>query len=277
MKSDMKTMLSSTALNATGIVTLVGAGPGDPDLLTVKALRAIQNARFIVFDNLVSADIRALFPAEAKTLYVGKAKGHHSATQDEINQILAKYAQSGVNVVRVKGGDGFVFGRGAEEMLYLTKKGIKVDVIPGITAASGCTTYANIPLTHRGLAQGCTFITAHADKQLSVNWSALAQLNQTLVIYMGLSKTDLISAELMAHGMSSDTPVAMIENGCTAQQRVFTGVLSELSQIKTQHQIQSPALIVIGQVVSVANQMEWLQQLSQRAQASEYQAFRLTA
>ncbi|KOO11524.1 uroporphyrin-III methyltransferase, partial [Vibrio xuii] len=149
------------------------------------------------------------------------AKGNHCLTQDEINQLLIDYAKSGVDVCRVKGGDAFVFGRGGEEMLLLAKKGIQVEVIPGITAASGCSTYANIPLTHRGLAQGCTFITAHADKELTANWSALATLNQTLVIYMGLGKTEMISDALIHHGLASNTPVAFIENGCTKKKRVF--------------------------------------------------------
>ncbi len=250
-----------------GTVTLVGAGPGDPDLLTIKALRAIEQATLIVFDNLVSEAIRALFPSNAKTLFVGKSKGQHSATQDEINDIMITYAQSGQDVCRLKGGDAFVFGRGGEEMLLLTQKGIKVNVIPGITAASGCTTYAQIPLTHRGLAQSCTFITAHADKQLALNWTALAQLNQTLVIYMGLTKTDMIANQLVENGMDTTTPVAFIENGCTPKQRILTGQLSQLSQLKHQHQIQSPALIVIGHVVSVAEQMHWLAQLSKRTES----------
>lgn len=256
-------------INQPGKVTLVGAGPGDPDLLTVKALRAIQQASVIVYDNLVSSEIRALFPVEAKAVYVGKAKGHHSSTQDEINDALIEYALSGQDVCRVKGGDAFVFGRGGEEMLTLAKKGISVDVIPGITAASGCTTYANIPLTHRGLAQGCTFITAHADKKLSLNWSALAELNQTLVIYMGLSKTELITNELLKGGLAPNTPIAFLENGCTPEQRVFTGQLTELTQIKEENQIQSPALIVIGEVVTVANQMMWLEQLTERSCSTE--------
>jgi uroporphyrin-III C-methyltransferase len=250
------------------MVTLVGAGPGDPDLLTVKAVRTIKQAKLIVYDNLVSEEIQALFPVNAKTLYVGKAKGKHSATQDEINTILINYALSGVDVCRVKGGDSFVFGRGGEEMLLLAQKGISVDVVPGITAASGCTSYSQIPLTHRGLAQGCTFITAHADKTLDINWSALAKLNQTLVIYMGLSKTDMISEQLIKEGMDADTPVALIENGCTPKQRSFTGELKELTQLKQRHEIQSPALIVIGKVVSVASQMQWLEQLTQRSDAS---------
>ncbi|UUM31954.1 uroporphyrinogen-III C-methyltransferase [Vibrio japonicus] len=275
----MKTNLTQAGLTQTGIVTLVGAGPGDPDLLTVKAARAIGQAKLIVFDNLVSEEIRSLFPDTATKLYVGKAKGNHSLTQDEINQLMIRYAQSGVDVCRVKGGDAFVFGRGGEEMLLLAKKGISVEVIPGITAASGCSTYANIPLTHRGLAQGCTFITAHADKELTANWSALATLNQTLVIYMGLSKTEMISDALIANGMDANTPVAFIENGCTQNQRVFTGRLAELTLIKEQNQIQSPALIVIGEVVTVANQMHWLEQLSERSGSTDTapQQMKLTA
>ena len=248
-----------------GLVTLVGAGPGDPDLLTVKALRAIQQAQFIAFDNLVSKEIRALFPSHAQTLNVGKSKGKASATQDEINEILINHALSGVDVCRVKGGDSFVFGRGSEEMLLMAQKGIDVDVIPGITAASGCTSYAQIPLTHRGLAQGCTFITAHADKTLEINWSALAQLNQTLVIYMGLSKTDMITEQLIKGGMDANTPAALLENGCTPEQRVFIGQLNELTDLKDQNQIQSPALIVIGKVVSVSSQMQWLERLTERS------------
>lgn len=248
-----------------GVVTLVGSGPGDPDLLTVKAAKSIEQAELIIFDNLVSEAIRATFPAHAETLYVGKAKGQHSSTQDDINQLLIRKALQGKNVCRIKGGDSFVFGRGGEEMLLLAQKGIQVEVIPGITAASGCTTYAQIPLTHRGLAQGCTFITAHADKQLELNWSALATLNQTLVIYMGLSKSQMISDRLIEGGMPGNTPAAFIENGSTPQQRVFIGELNELEAIKQKNHIQSPALIVIGKVVSIAQQMQWLEQLTERA------------
>ncbi|USD68247.1 uroporphyrinogen-III C-methyltransferase [Vibrio sp. SCSIO 43136] len=244
-----------------GTVSLVGAGPGDPELLTVKAVRAIESADLIVFDNLVSEEIRALFPAQTETLYVGKAKGKHSSTQDEINVLLIQAALSGKNVCRVKGGDSFVFGRGGEEMLMLAEQGIDVKVVPGITAASGCTTYAQIPLTHRGLAQGCTFITAHADKSLDLNWEALANLDQTLVVYMGLSKTDLIRERLIQGGMSPSTPIAFIEKGCTPSQRLFVGELDKLSEIKQHHDIQSPALIVIGKVVSVASEMQKLAQL----------------
>ncbi|SEG27376.1 uroporphyrinogen-III C-methyltransferase [Vibrio hangzhouensis] len=251
--------------NKQASISLVGAGPGDPDLLTIKALRAIQSAEVIIFDNLVSDGIRALFPENCVQVYVGKAKGCHSYTQQEINQLLLEHAAQGKRICRVKGGDSFVFGRGGEEMLLLRKRGYSVDVVPGITAASGCTTYSNIPLTHRGLAQGCTFITAHAEKNLNVEWGALAQLNQTLVIYMGLSKASLISSSLIGAGMSPDTPAAYIEKGCCPEQRTVIGTLSELEALRLQHKIQSPALIVIGQVVKVAEQVEWLEQLNEKA------------
>ncbi|MDN3683059.1 uroporphyrinogen-III C-methyltransferase [Vibrio tapetis subsp. quintayensis] len=249
--------------NEQGKVILVGAGPGDPNLLTLGAMKAIQTADVIVYDNLVSSDIRALFPETTTKQYVGKAKGQHSSTQDQINQILIESAQQGNTVCRVKGGDSFVFGRGGEEMLSLAENGIEVDVVPGITAASGCTSYANIPLTHRGLAQGCTYITAHAEKDLEIQWSALAQLNQTLVIYMGLSKVELISDNLIKAGMSRTTPVALIEKGCCPDQRTFTGQLDDLVQLKEAHQVRSPALIVIGSVVSVAEQMKKLAEINQ--------------
>src|SRR5690606_6937298 len=202
-----------------GKVWLVGAGPGDAELLTLKALRAIETADIIFFDYLVSADIRALFPVGTPALYVGKAKDQHSIAQEDLNQLLVNQAQMGLTVCRIKGGDPFVFGRGGEELLELRKAGIDAEVIPGITSASGCSSYANIPLTHRGLSQGCTFVTGHAEKQLELNWHALAGLNHTLVFYMGLTRADLIARELQAAGMAASTPVAVIENGCRANQR----------------------------------------------------------
>src|SRR6187551_720108 len=208
-----------------GKVWLVGAGPGDAELLTVKALRAINTADIIFYDYLVSADIRALFPKSVPAHYVGKAKNQHSIAQEDLNQLLVKQAQLGLTVCRIKGGDPFVFGRGGEELLELRTAGIEAEVIPGITSASGCSTYADIPLTHRGLSQGCTFVTGHAEKSLDVNWDALAQLNHTLVFYMGLTRADEISAKLLAGGLSADTPVAIIENGCRKDQRDIISTL----------------------------------------------------
>ena len=240
-----------------GVVFLVGAGPGDPDLLTVKALRLIQKCDVIIFDNLVSKKIRELFSTQAEILYVGKAKGHHSITQSEINQLLINKAKQGLSVCRLKGGDAFVFGRGSEEMLALKEHNIKAEIVPGITAAAGCGSYAGIPLTHRGLSQGCTFVTAHAEKTLDIKWQALAKLDHTLVFYMGLSKAELIETQLIKAGLDKNTPVALIENGCCPQQRVITGDLNQLSSLVQTQQIKSPALIMIGKVISLAEQLQW--------------------
>ncbi|HEY0892498.1 MAG TPA: uroporphyrinogen-III C-methyltransferase [Cellvibrio sp.] len=239
-----------------GKVWLVGAGPGDAELLTVKALRAINTADIIFYDYLVSDDIRALFPKNVPAHYVGKAKNQHSIAQEDLNQLLVKQAQLGLTVCRIKGGDPFVFGRGGEELLELRTAGIEAEVIPGITSASGCSTYADIPLTHRGLAQGCTFVTGHAEKSLDVNWSALAQLNHTLVFYMGLTRADEIAAKLLAGGLAADTPVAIIENGCRKDQRDIISTLQEFPAAVLREQVQSPALIIVGEVVRMKEKLQ---------------------
>lgn len=243
--------------NHCGTVFLVGAGPGDPELLTCKALRCIQTADVIIYDRLVSDGILALIPPDKTTIYVGKAKGLHSVSQHKTNQLLITHALRGKTVCRLKGGDAFVFGRGAEEMLALHHANVPVEVVPGITAASGCTSYAGIPLTHRGMSQGCTFVTAHAETQLAVNWSALAALNHTLVFYMGLSKLAFICNQLQIANMPCSTPIAIIEKGCSAEQRVF---ISELGQINAHIDglnVTSPSLIVVGKVVSLAAELDW--------------------
>ena len=239
-----------------GKVWLVGAGPGDAELLTVKALRAITTADIIFYDYLVSAEIRALFPTNIPAHYVGKAKNQHSIAQEDLNQLLVKQAQLGLTVCRIKGGDPFVFGRGGEELLELRTAGIEAEVIPGITSASGCSTYADIPLTHRGLSQGCTFVTGHAEKSLDVNWDALAQLKHTLVFYMGLTRADEISAKLLAGGLAADTPVAIIENGCRKDQRDIISTLSEFPAAVLREQVQSPALIIVGEVVRMKEKLQ---------------------
>ncbi len=239
-----------------GKVWLVGAGPGDAELLTVKSLRAINTADIIFYDYLVSDDIRALFPKNVPAHYVGKAKNQHSIAQEDLNQLLVKQAQLGLTVCRIKGGDPFIFGRGGEELLELRTAGIEAEVIPGITSASGCSTYADIPLTHRGLSQGCTFVTGHAEKSLDVNWAALAQLNHTLVFYMGLTRADEIAAKLLAGGMAADTPVAIIENGCRRDQRDIISTLSEFPAAVIREQVQSPALIIVGEVVRMKEKLQ---------------------
>lgn len=238
-----------------GKVWLVGAGPGDPDLLTVKALRVLQQADLILFDNLVSDAIRALFPKSVPAFYVGKKKDNHSIAQRDLNALLVKKARQGLSIVRIKGGDPFVFGRGGEELLTLVQAGVEAEVIPGITSASGCTTAAGIPLTHRGLSQGCTFVTAQGESELHVNWASLAGLGHTLVFYMGVSRCRMIAEQLLAEGMAADTPVALIENGCRPEQRDIIGTLQALPQLVTDYQVQSPALIVVGDVITLASQL----------------------
>lgn len=237
-----------------GKVWIVGAGPGDPDLLTLRAYKAITTADLILFDSLVSDEIRALFPQSVPAFYVGKRKGDHSIAQKDLNALLVKKARDGKTICRLKGGDPFVFGRGGEELLTLLKSGVDAEVIPGVTAASGCSTYAGIPLTHRGLAQGCTFVTGHGEHDLNLNWQALASVNHTLVFYMGLTNAEPIKSQLIAHGMPANTPAAVIENGCREEQRVLIGSVGELPKIITNNDVQSPALIVVGDVVSLAEQ-----------------------
>ncbi len=250
-----------------GKVWLVGAGPGAADLLTVKALRCLESADIIFYDQLVSSDIRALFPRHVPALYVGKTKGRHSVTQENLNQMLIDQAQMGLQVCRIKGGDPFVFGRGGEELLALRNAGIDAEVIPGITSAAGCGAAAGIPLTHRGLAQGCTLVTAHGETELNINWQALAQLQHTLVFYMGVSRAQLIRDQLCMAGLSGSTPAAIIENGCRPEQRVLIGELSTLPTLASDNAVRSPALIVVGATVSLAHQLQpenWLASLRQQ-------------
>lgn len=241
--------------SSSGCVWIVGAGPGDAELLTLKAWKVIQQADIIFFDNLVSHSIRALFPAHTPAHYVGKEKHCHSMTQAQINQLLVAHAQQGLRVCRVKGGDPFVFGRGSEELVALRQMGIHAEVIPGITAASGCTTASDIPLTHRGVSQGCTFVTGHAEKSLDIAWSALASLKHTLVFYMGLSACGMIKTQLIHAGLSQDTPCALIENGCRDNQKTYVTTLAALDSTARQHAVTSPALIVIGDVVLLREQL----------------------
>lgn len=238
-----------------GKVWIVGAGPGDPDLLTLRALRAIQNADLILFDHLVSDAIRALFPQAVPAFYVGKKKDQHSIAQKDLNALLVKQARAGKIICRLKGGDPFVFGRGGEEMLALVQAGIEAEVVPGITSASGCATYAGIPLTHRGLTQGVSFITAHGETEAHIDWQALVRSRHTLVFYMGLSRAQWIQESLVAGGLCAKTPAALIENGCRHNQRLITGQLRELAALVQAHRVESPALILVGDVVSLAEQL----------------------
>jgi uroporphyrin-III C-methyltransferase len=239
-----------------GEVALVGSGPGDVELLTLKALRFLQQADVVLYDYLVSDDILALIPSDTILVCVGKRAGHHSVPQEKTNQLLVDFAQQGHRVVRIKGGDPFIFGRGGEELEVLSDAGLSFHVVPGITAAAGATAYAGIPLTHRDYAQSAMFITGHlkADSD-QMDWMTLARGNQTLVIYMGLMKSEYIQSQLVEHGRNPDTPIAIIERGTQSTQRIFKGQLAQLAELAKD--AQSPSLIVIGEVVSLSDKLAW--------------------
>lgn len=239
-----------------GEVALVGAGPGDPELLTVKALSYLQQADVVLYDYLVSDEIMALIPSETILVCVGKRAGHHSVPQEKTNQLLVDFARQGYRVVRIKGGDPFMFGRGGEELEVLFEAGVKFQVVPGITAAAGATAYAGIPLTHRDYAQSALFVTGHLKAQAEdLDWSTLARGKQTLVIYMGLSTAAAIAEQLQLHGRQASTPVAIIERGTQVNQQVLIGTLQTLPSLASQ--AQSPALIVVGEVVALAAKLHW--------------------
>ncbi|HDZ3739043.1 uroporphyrinogen-III C-methyltransferase [Vibrio cholerae] len=239
-----------------GEVALVGAGPGDPELLTVKALSYLQQADVVLYDYLVSDEIMALIPSETILVCVGKRAGHHSVPQEKTNQLLVDFARQGYRVVRIKGGDPFMFGRGGEELEVLFEAGVKFQIVPGITAAAGATAYAGIPLTHRDYAQSALFVTGHLKAQAEdLDWSTLARGKQTLVIYMGLSNAAAIAEQLQLHGRQVSTPVAIIERGTQVNQQVLIGTLQTLPSLASQ--AQSPALIVVGEVVVLAAKLHW--------------------
>ncbi|WP_349431396.1 siroheme synthase CysG [Methylomarinum sp. Ch1-1] len=241
-----------------GEVYLVGAGPGDPDLLTFRALRLMQQADVIVYDRLVSAEILDLARRDSEKIYVGKQRSYHSLPQESINELLAKLAMEGKRVVRLKGGDPFIFGRGGEEIETLMQQGVNFQVVPGITAASGCASYAGIPLTHRDHAQSCTFVTGHLkDGSINLNWAQLAAPNQTIVIYMGLIGLEKICASLIEHGCPEDHPIAIVQQGTTQHQRVITGTLTTLPEQVAGQNIKAPTLIIVGSVVTLQHKLDW--------------------
>ncbi len=243
-----------------GRVALVGAGPGDPELLTLRAARAISEADVLVFDHLVSADVLSLARAEVERIYVGKESGRHTLPQEEINQLLVRLAQTGRRVVRLKGGDPFVFGRGGEEVEELAAAGIPFEVVPGVTAACGVAAYAGIPLTHRDHAQSVVFATGHAKPGGSdADWSALARPRQTAVIYMGVGALPDLCARFIHHGRAPDTPAALVENGTTAAQRTVRGTLASLPDIAAAAQVKPPALLIVGEVVVLAEKLAWFE------------------
>lgn len=244
-----------------GFVSLVGAGPGDPDLLTVKALRLIQQADVVVFDRLVSSEILDLIPHGMSQISVGKTPGKHCVPQDQINEIIVSLALSGRHLVRLKGGDPYIFGRGGEEALVLKQHGIPFEVVPGVTAASGCSSYSGIPLTHRGLNHGVRFLTGHLkdDETLDIDWNKVADPDCTLVIYMGLKNLHLICAELVRAGLPATTPAAAIYCGTTARQQKVIATLADLSAAVDASGLESPVTTIVGDVVALSEELDWFE------------------
>lgn len=240
-----------------GMVHLVGAGPGDPDLLTVRALRLIRNAKAVVHDRLVSPEIMALVPPEALRLDVGKLPGEHRVPQPGINALLVDLARRGLDVVRLKGGDPYIFGRGSEEAEHLRRHGIDFEVVPGITSAAACAAAIGVPLTHRGMANGVRYVTGHCqgDAPLDLDWRGLADPDTTLVIYMGLAQIARIAAALIAAGLPAETPFAAVQNGTTPRQRHRVGTLGEAAAIAASLPEGGPVLFIIGRVVALAPRM----------------------
>jgi uroporphyrin-III C-methyltransferase/precorrin-2 dehydrogenase/sirohydrochlorin ferrochelatase len=251
-------LLESADVSAPGSVVLLGAGPGDPGLLTLRGLRALNEADVILHDRLVSADVLALARRDAERIEVAKQAGNHHTTQTQIHALMLQHAAAGRRVVRLKGGDPFIFGRGGEELEFLRRHGIPYEVVPGITAALACAAYAGVPLTHRDYAQSVRFVTAHCQGSVdTLDWQALAQERQTLAVYMGSSELPLLQERLLAHGRASTTPFALVENGSRPEQRVVTGTLSSLAESAAKHEVRSPALLILGEVAALATSLAW--------------------
>ncbi|RRS09570.1 uroporphyrinogen-III C-methyltransferase [Pseudoalteromonas sp. J010] len=259
----LEAMLASTP-SPEGEVYVVGAGPGDPELLTLKALQLMQQADVVVYDYLVSDEIMELVRRDADLICVGKKAGNHSVKQEQTNQILLDLAKQGKKVCRIKGGDPFIYGRGGEEVQVLAEHGIQYQIVPGITAAAGCSAYAGIPLTHRDHAQAIQFVTGHCKQDgQELDWEGLAKANQTLAVYMGVIKSPHIQAQLLAHGRSPSTPVAIVENGTRQSQRVIRTQLDQLAKAIDEHSICSPALLIIGEVAALHEQLAWFNKNNQ--------------
>ncbi len=245
---------------ATGFVSLVGAGPGAPDLLTLRGLRTLQWADVVIHDRLVAASLLAHVPPDAERIFVGKRRSNHAVPQEQINQLLLDRAREGKHVVRLKGGDPFIFGRGGEEIEHLMEAGVPFQVVPGVTAASGCAAYAGIPLTHRDHAQSCVFATGHRrEGELDLDFDGLVRDGRTLVFYMGLHSLQDLCHGLIKHGMRADMPAALVQQGTTVAQRVVTAPLSALPETVAQSGIRAPTLLIIGEVVGLRDRLAWFE------------------
>ncbi len=256
-----------------GEVYLVGAGPGDPELLTLRALKLMQCADVALYDNLISPEVLDLLPPTTERVYVGKRRANHTLRQEEINALLVKHAREGKRVLRLKGGDPFIFGRGGEEIDTLAANGIRFEVVPGITAALGVAAYAGIPLTHRDCAQSCVFVTGNLkDGSMDLDWPALARPRQTIVVYMGLVGLPLLCAKLVEHGLAAGTPAAVVQQGTAETQRVVAGTLATLPRLAEDEELHGPTLIIVGDVVKLRARLNWFAPEKETATAAPARA-----
>lgn len=260
LRADLEAASKQKEGDAMGQVFLVGAGPGDPDLLTFRALRLMQLADVVVHDRLIGEGVLNLVRRDAERIYVGKRPRDHTLPQEEISQLLVRLAKEGKRVLRLKGGDPFIFGRGGEEIETLAAEGVPFQVVPGITAASGCASYAGIPLTHRDHAQSCVFVTAHGrDGVIDLDWTSLLRPKQTVAIYMGLGSLDQLAGEFVARGANPDLPAAVVDNGTRTNQQVVSAPLSSIAEAASKAELKGPALVIIGSVVSLREKLQWFE------------------
>jgi len=254
----LETWLPEEEAPAGGFVSLVGAGPGNPELLTLRALRVMQRAHVVLYDHLVARELLDFVRGDAERVYVGKVRDRHALGQHEINDLMVRLAREGKRVVRLKGGDPFIFGRGGEEIEALAAQGVAFEVVPGVTAAAGAAAYAGIPLTHRDHAQSCVFVTGHQmNGSLQLDWRAIARPQQTIAVYMGVGGLETICRRLIEHGLAPDLPAALVEKATLPEQRVIEGTLATLPSAAAGAAVKPPALLIVGEVVRLRERLAW--------------------